>query len=125
MLIPIFLAPCYQVRVSNFFKEVPAILKRFWLMLLASSTVIAGVAIMMTNVVPVGYQIKAFNAILPLGVVMSSHILLPMVLNRKLAHLSPHNINNVPFTSRELRFDLIWLSVTQLGSCISVSQQVF
>ncbi len=79
-------------------------------MLLAASTVIAGIAIMMTNVVPVGYQIKAYTAILPLGMVMGSHILLPMVLNRKYAHVSSYEFTDVPLVP-----GFAWLFAIQLG----------
>jgi hypothetical protein len=69
--------------VSNFFKEVPAIIKRVWLMLITCTCVIAAMAIMATSLVPAGYRITSFNAIVPLGLTVGSHILMPIVLNRE------------------------------------------
>jgi hypothetical protein len=72
-----------QVQVSNFFKEVPAIIKRMWLMLITCTCVIAAIAVMATSLVPVGYRITAFNAIWPLAMTVGSHVLMPIVLNRE------------------------------------------
>lgn len=72
-----------EVQVSNFFKEVPAIFKRFWMMLVVCFTVIGVIIVMTTSIIPVGYQIRAFNAIVPVAVVMGCHILLPVALNRE------------------------------------------
>jgi hypothetical protein len=72
-----------EVQISNFFKEVPAIFKRFWPMLVVCFSVIGVTVVMTTKIIPVGYQIRAFNAIVPLAVIMGSHILLPVALNRE------------------------------------------
>ena len=46
-----------EVERSNFFKEGPKILKRFWFSLLVSSVVIVGVVIVATPLVPIQWRI--------------------------------------------------------------------
>ncbi|OJA16706.1 hypothetical protein AZE42_11524 [Rhizopogon vesiculosus] len=72
-----------EVERSNFFKEVPRILKRFWFPLLVSTLLIAGVVIVSTSLVPFQWQVtgNAWAVIFPLVVVGGCHILFPIVLN--------------------------------------------
>ena len=67
----------------NFFKEIPSILKKFWLLYLICLLGIAGIVVMTMDFIPKGYRILSFVDIFPLGLVLGSHFLLPLVLNRK------------------------------------------
>ena len=57
-----------EVERSNFFKEGPKILKRFWFSLLVSSVVIVGVVIVATPLVPIQWRIggEGWAVIFPL-----------------------------------------------------------
>ena len=46
-----------EVERSNFFKEVPKILKRFWFSFLVSIVIIAGIVIISTSLVPPEWRI--------------------------------------------------------------------
>lgn len=72
-----------EVERSNFFKEVPRILKRFWFPLLVSIVLIAGMILVSTPLVPYNWQIagSGWAVILPLAVACGCHILFPIVLN--------------------------------------------
>jgi hypothetical protein len=72
-----------EVERSNFFIEVPRILRRFWLAFIISFLVIAMIVILSTSLVPPGWQIPGIDwaVIFPLAVVAASHILFPIVLN--------------------------------------------
>ena len=72
-----------EVEKSNFFLEVPKILRRFWLALLLSFFVLGLMIVLSTSLVPVGYQIPGVDwaVIFPLAVVATCHILFPIVLN--------------------------------------------
>ncbi|KAK7015029.1 Glyco-trans-2-like domain-containing protein [Favolaschia claudopus] len=72
-----------EVERSNFFKEIPKIFKRFWFPLLASITIIAGIIICSTTLVPLEWRVGggSWGVIFPLSVVSASHILFPIVLN--------------------------------------------
>ena len=58
-----------EVEESNFFVEVPRILKRFWVAFLLCFAAIAGMVIFSTSIVPVGWQIPGYSwaVILPLA----------------------------------------------------------
>ncbi|KAF9234330.1 glycosyl transferase family group 2-domain-containing protein [Melanogaster broomeanus] len=62
-----------EVERSNFFKEVPRILKRFWFSLLVCTSLIAGMIIVSTPLVPYQWQLtgNGWAVILPLGYVLS------------------------------------------------------
>lgn len=45
-----------EVELSHFFKEWPAMWKRFWTVWILSWVIIVGVAIMASNIVPAGYR---------------------------------------------------------------------
>lgn len=72
-----------EVERSNFFKEIPKILKRFWFPLLASIVIIAGIIILSTPLVPIEWRVdgSSWAVIFPLAVATASHILFPIVLN--------------------------------------------
>ncbi|KAG1848118.1 glycosyl transferase family group 2-domain-containing protein, partial [Suillus subluteus] len=72
-----------EVERSNFFIEVPKILKRFRVALILCTITVAGMIILSTSLVPVGWQVESTDwaVILPLAIVVGSHILFPIVLN--------------------------------------------
>ena len=72
-----------EVEKSNFFKEVPKILSRFWLALTLSFIVLVMIGILSTSLIPLAYRIPpdAWAVIFPLALVAGCHILFPIVLN--------------------------------------------
>ncbi|WVW78745.1 hypothetical protein I302_100705 [Kwoniella bestiolae CBS 10118] len=70
-----------EVELSHFFKEWPAMWKRFWDIWIVSWVMILGVAFMASPLVPPGYRITNFTCILPLMAQACSHFLYPIVLN--------------------------------------------
>lgn len=67
---------------SNFFQEVPKILKGFKYSMAFSIIGIVGMIILALGpFIPYGWQIKSFIAILPMSTVCVSHFLLPIALN--------------------------------------------
>jgi hypothetical protein len=72
-----------EVERSNFFIEVPRILRRFWLAFAISCLMFVMIAVFSTDLVPSGWQIPGVDwaVIFPLAVVAGSHILFPIVLN--------------------------------------------
>ncbi|KAH9960638.1 glycosyl transferase family group 2-domain-containing protein [Russula dissimulans] len=72
-----------EVERSNFFKEVPKIMKRFWFSVLLSVLILGGMVILATPLVPLGWRVdgSAWAVIVPLAVVAGCHILFPIVLN--------------------------------------------
>ena len=72
-----------EVERSNFFLEVPKILRRFWLSIVISLVLIAGMIVVALPVVPVEWQITGADwaVIFPLAVVTGCHILYPIILN--------------------------------------------
>ncbi|WVQ97801.1 hypothetical protein IAU59_004916 [Kwoniella sp. CBS 9459] len=70
-----------EVELSHFFKEWPAMWKRFWDIWIVSWVIILGVAFMASPLVPVGYRITNFTCILPIMSQACCHFLYPIVLN--------------------------------------------
>jgi hypothetical protein len=72
-----------EVERSNFFIEVPRILRRFWLSLVIGFFMFAMMIVLSTNLVPQGWQVPGYDwaVIFPLAIVAGSHILFPVVLN--------------------------------------------
>ncbi len=68
---------------SNFFQEIPKILKTFKFMYLFIFAV-TGVMIFLGRYAPRGWEINDFTAIVPLAVNLISHALTPLVLNPSL-----------------------------------------
>ncbi|KAI6133008.1 glycosyl transferase family group 2-domain-containing protein [Pisolithus croceorrhizus] len=72
-----------EVERSNFFIEVPRILKRFWLAFLWAFASFATIVTLSLDIVPAGWQIPGYYwaVILPLALVAGCHVLFPIILN--------------------------------------------
>ncbi|KAH9950816.1 glycosyl transferase family group 2-domain-containing protein [Amylocystis lapponica] len=72
-----------EVERSNFFKEVPKILKRFWFAWAVCFAILAGMIICATTLVPVAWRVDGggWAVIFPLALICGCHILFPVVLN--------------------------------------------
>ncbi|KAI1206660.1 glycosyl transferase family group 2-domain-containing protein [Annulohypoxylon truncatum] len=78
-----------EAEFSNFFIEVPKVLKKFKFSMLFSLLFIVGmVVIAVAPIVPHNWRITDFVAILPMATVASSHFLLPLALNPALMTFS-------------------------------------
>ncbi|KAK2074962.1 hypothetical protein P8C59_009128 [Phyllachora maydis] len=78
-----------EAEFSNFFIEVPKVLKKFRFSMLFSVVFIAGMIVLATApFVPYGWHITDFVAILPMATVAASHLLLPLALNPALMTFS-------------------------------------
>ncbi|KAL7816161.1 glycosyltransferase [Trichoderma gracile] len=78
-----------EAEFSNFFIEVPKVLKKFKFSMLFSLIFIAGMIILaQAPFVPYDWRIKDFVAILPMATVAASHFLLPLALNPALMTFS-------------------------------------
>ncbi|KAL7806989.1 glycosyltransferase [Trichoderma aethiopicum] len=78
-----------EAEFSNFFIEVPKVLKKFKFSMLFSLVFIAGMIILaQAPFVPYDWRIKDFVAILPMATVAASHFLLPLALNPALMTFS-------------------------------------
>ncbi|EHK18882.1 uncharacterized protein TRIVIDRAFT_43815 [Trichoderma virens Gv29-8] len=82
-------ATAKEAEFSNFFIEVPKVLKKFKFSMLFSLIFIAGMIVLaQAPFVPYDWQIKDFVAILPMATVAASHFLLPLALNPALMTFS-------------------------------------
>ncbi|KAI1784588.1 glycosyl transferase family group 2-domain-containing protein [Ganoderma leucocontextum] len=72
-----------EVERSNFWQEVPKILKRFWIAFTISLACCAAMVILATDAVPIGWRIFGWDwaVIVPLAIVAGCHIAYPIVLN--------------------------------------------
>jgi len=78
-----------EAEFSNFFIEVPKVLKKFKFSMLFSIIGIVGMIVLScANFVPYDWRIKDFVAILPMATVTASHLLLPLALNPALMTFS-------------------------------------
>jgi len=79
-----------EVEMSNFFMEVPRILKRFWLSWSICWTLVAAMIILSTTLVPIAWRIDggSWAVIFPLAVQVGCHLLYPILLNPFLLHFS-------------------------------------
>ncbi|KAH8169966.1 glycosyl transferase family group 2 domain-containing protein [Sarocladium implicatum] len=78
-----------EAEFSNFFIEVPKVLKKFKFSMLFASIFIAGMIILaVAPFVPHDWKIQDFVAILPMSTVAASHLLLPLALNPALMTFS-------------------------------------
>ncbi|KAI1087920.1 glycosyl transferase family group 2-domain-containing protein [Rostrohypoxylon terebratum] len=78
-----------EAEFSNFFIEVPKVLKKFKFSMLFSLLFIVGMIVMaVAPIVPHNWRITDFVAILPMATVASSHFLLPLALNPALMTFS-------------------------------------
>ncbi|KAN0066294.1 hypothetical protein ACQY0O_000388 [Thecaphora frezii] len=73
---------------SNFFLEVPAILKRFWRPLILCLLMLVGVGVLSSDLLPLEWQIKSFFTFWPLILCAACHVLYPIVLNPALLRFS-------------------------------------
>lgn len=69
-----------EVERSNFWLEIPKILKRFWIAFVISFALAIAMVIFTTGLVPSGWQIPSWNwaVIFPLTIVVGCHILFPV-----------------------------------------------
>jgi hypothetical protein len=83
-------ATAKEAEASNFFIEVPRVLKKFKWSFLFALTAIAGMILLACggSFIPYDWLITDFVAILPLATVASSHLLLPIALNPSLMTFS-------------------------------------
>ncbi|KAL7910140.1 glycosyltransferase [Trichoderma velutinum] len=82
-------ATAKEAEFSNFFIEVPKVLKKFKFSMIFSLLFIIGMIILaQAPFVPYDWQIKDFVAILPMSTVAASHFLLPLALNPALMTFS-------------------------------------
>ncbi|CAK7274146.1 hypothetical protein SEPCBS57363_006779 [Sporothrix epigloea] len=82
-------ATAKEAEFSNFFIEVPRVLKRFKMSMLFATVSLAGIVVMaVAPFVPYSWRITDFVAILPMATVAASHFLLPLVLNPALMTFS-------------------------------------
>ncbi|KAJ1043094.1 hypothetical protein NDA11_003145 [Ustilago hordei] len=74
---------------SNFFIEIPIILKRFWkTLILAIACIAAVIVFQLSNVLPLEWQIQGFFIFWPLLLTSILHILYPVALNPALLRFS-------------------------------------
>ncbi|KAJ4386581.1 hypothetical protein N0V93_009479 [Gnomoniopsis smithogilvyi] len=82
-------ATAKEAEASNFFVEMPKILKKFkYTMMFSFTLLVLMVVLGVAPFVPEGWRITDFVAILPLATVAVSHFLLPLALNPDLMKLS-------------------------------------
>ncbi|KAK0756543.1 hypothetical protein N5P37_010696 [Trichoderma harzianum] len=82
-------ATAKEAEFSNFFIEVPKVLKKFKFSMIFSLIFIIGMILLaQAPFVPYDWQIKDFVAILPMATVAASHFLLPLALNPALMTFS-------------------------------------
>jgi hypothetical protein len=78
-----------EAEFSNFFIEVPKVLRRFkWSMSFALAGIAAMLVLGSVPSIPFSWAITDFTAILPMATVTASHLLLPIVLNPALMTFS-------------------------------------
>ncbi|AEO64878.1 uncharacterized protein THITE_2111232 [Thermothielavioides terrestris NRRL 8126] len=82
-------ATAKEAEFSNFFIEVPKVLKKFKFSMLFATIFIVGMIILAVGpFIPYSWQIRDFVAILPMATVAASHLLLPLALNPALMTFS-------------------------------------
>jgi len=92
-------ATAKELEFSNFFIEVPKILKKFkWSMIFAIVSIIGIIVLACAPFVPYSWRIQDFVAILPMCTVVISHLLFPIALNPaskfpSLTHIYHHITN--------------------------------
>ncbi|KAF9448412.1 hypothetical protein P691DRAFT_759933 [Macrolepiota fuliginosa MF-IS2] len=76
-------ATAKEVERSNFWIEVPRILKRYWPTFLFCFLLIGGMIVLATPLIPPEWQVTVFSwaVIVPLAITAGGHILFPIVLN--------------------------------------------
>ncbi|KAL2134986.1 hypothetical protein VTI74DRAFT_10213 [Chaetomium olivicolor] len=82
-------ATAKEAEFSNFFIEVPKVLKKFKFSMLFATLFIVGMIILaVAPFIPYSWHITDFVAILPMATVAASHLLLPLALNPALMTFS-------------------------------------
>ncbi|KAH0542996.1 hypothetical protein GP486_008604 [Trichoglossum hirsutum] len=82
-------ATAKEAEFSNFFIEVPKVLRKFKFSMLFSLLSVVGMVVLAKAVfIPPDWRIRDFVAILPMATVSGSHMLLPIVLNPALMTFS-------------------------------------
>jgi hypothetical protein len=75
-------ATAKELEFSNFFIEVPKVLRKFWFSMSFSIVSLVGLIIMSkANFIPFSWNINQLEAIVPFSSLVFSHILLPIALN--------------------------------------------
>jgi hypothetical protein len=75
-------ATAKELEFSNFFIEIPKVLKNFWFSMSFSIVVVAGLVIMAkAGFIPFSWHIDQLEAIVPPSSMAFSHMLLPIALN--------------------------------------------
>ena len=69
------------VEKSNFFLQVPRIWAKFKWQITLSVTVLAGMIVSTTKVIPMAYRVSNLEAIIPLSLAYSAHLLWPFALD--------------------------------------------
>ena len=72
-----------EVERSNFFLEVPKILRRFWLSIVVCLLLVAMMVVLSTPIMPVEWRVPSIDwaVIFPLAIVVGCHLLYPVILN--------------------------------------------
>lgn len=66
---------------SNFFREVPAILKQYKWMYITVALILIAATLCQTNLLPYHWVVTRFPAIFPLFYNLGCHLLVPFILN--------------------------------------------
>ncbi len=70
-----------EVTQSSIWREIPAIFKRFWVAFAVMLPFIAGVIILSTSLVPIGWRIELLSVQFPALWIACGHVLYPFLLN--------------------------------------------
>jgi hypothetical protein len=78
-----------EAEFSNFFIEVPKVLRRFKFSIAFALVAIVGMVVLAEGTfVPYSWEVRDLVAVLPMATVAASHLLLPVVLNPALMKFS-------------------------------------
>ncbi|RSH92500.1 hypothetical protein EHS25_008916 [Saitozyma podzolica] len=66
---------------SNFFLQMPRIWRRFWIQIVLSVAVLAGLIVSTTSLTPAAYRVVTIEAIVPLALTYAFHLIWPFVLD--------------------------------------------
>lgn len=76
------------VEASNFFKEVPDIMRKFKFTLPLNILMVVGMILTTSSLMPLDWRVGSIEAIIPMAMTVGSHILYPIVLNPWLVHFT-------------------------------------
>ncbi|KAJ9120662.1 hypothetical protein QFC22_002592 [Naganishia vaughanmartiniae] len=76
------------VEASNFFKEVPDIIRKFKFTLSVNFLLVIGMILTTSKLMPDGWRVNNIEAVIPMAMVAGSHLLYPIVLNPWLVHFT-------------------------------------